>query len=147
MSYRKKMEDCIFCKIIKGEIPSYKVYENEKVIAILDINPANEGHLLIIPKQHFEDIFKIDEEYLIETIKVAKKLSSLFVEYDGLNILQNNKEQAGQIIKHFHLHLIPRVRGDENRIFMKWVPKQLSNEQFEQIKNQIKEYLKYAKNL
>jgi histidine triad (HIT) family protein len=135
------MEDCIFCKIIKGEILSYKVYENEKVLVILDINPANEGHLLIIPKKHFENIFDIEEDYLVEVIKVAKKLSMLFIEYDGLNLLQNNKEQAGQIVKHFHLHLIPRIKGDENRIVMKWVPKQLSKEDFETIAEELKNYI------
>jgi len=135
------MENCIFCKIVKGEIPSYKVYENEKVLVILDINPANEGHLLVIPKKHFENIFDIEEDYLVEVIKVAKKLAMLFIEYDGLNLLQNNKEQAGQVVKHFHLHLIPRVKGDENRIIMKWLPKQLSKEDFEAIANELKNYI------
>ncbi|HIQ51134.1 MAG TPA: HIT family protein [Nautiliaceae bacterium] len=135
------MEECIFCKIVKGEIPSYKVFENEKVIAILDINPANKGHILVIPKNHSENIFDIKEEDIIETIKVVKKLSAIFEEYDGLNILQNNKEQAGQVVKHFHIHLIPREKGDETRVIFKWIPKRLSQQDFEEISEELKKII------
>jgi histidine triad (HIT) family protein len=137
------MENCIFCKIIKGEIPSYKVYENEKVIVILDINPANKGHLLVIPKNHYENIFDIPEDEFLEVMKVVKKLSRIFQDYDGLNILQNNKEQAGQVVKHLHVHLIPRVKGDENRVFFKWIPQKLSPQEFEEIKEEIKKIIEF----
>jgi len=135
------MENCIFCKIIKGEIPSYKVFENDKVIVILDINPANKGHLLVIPKSHSETIFDINEEDFIEVMKVVKKLSRIFEDYDGLNILQNNKEQAGQVVKHYHVHLIPREKGDETRVFFKWIPKKLSQQEFEEIKEELKKII------
>ncbi len=134
-------EECVFCKIIKGEIPSYKIYENEKIVVILDINPANEGHLLIIPKKHFDNIFDIEEDDWFEVMRVARKISLLFKEYDGLNLLQNNKPQAGQIINHFHLHLIPRVNGDEKRVVMKWLPKKLEQADFEEIKEELKKYV------
>ncbi|MEO2154527.1 MAG: HIT family protein [Nanoarchaeota archaeon] len=134
-------DDCIFCKIVRGEIPSYKIFENEKVIAILDIRPANKGHILVIPKEHYENIFDISEESLVEVIKVARKLAKIFMDYDGLNLLQNNKEQAGQVVKHFHLHIIPRIKGDENRIIFHWNPLQLSQKDFEEIAQELKTFI------
>jgi len=140
------MENCIFCKIVKGEIPAYKVYENDKVIVILDINPANKGHLLIIPKNHAENIFDISEEDFLEVMKVARKLAKVFVNYDGLNLLQNNKEQAGQVVKHFHLHLIPREKGDEKRIIFHWNPLKLSQQEFQEIAEELKTFLQHFLN-
>jgi len=140
------MENCIFCKIVKGEIPAYKVYENDKVIVILDINPANKGHLLVIPKNHAEDIFDISEEDFLEVMKVARKLAKVFVNYDGLNLLQNNKEQAGQVVKHFHLHLIPREKGDEKRIIFHWNPLKLSQQEFQEIAEELKTFLQHFLN-
>ena len=108
------MEDCLFCKIIKGEIPSNTVYEDEKVKVFLDISPVNEGHLLIVPKKHYQNLLDTDKEireYMLEVIK--EKLYPLLKEklnIDGLTISQNN--DYGQEVKHFHIHVIPRYQND-----------------------------------
>ena len=110
------MEDCIFCKIIRGEIPSLKFYEDSSVIAVLDINPANYGHALIIPKQHFATIDEAPEGALCDAMKVAKMIASKLKQNfgaQGVNIIQNNGKAAGQIVHHFHIHVIPRYEGDK----------------------------------
>ena len=114
-------KDCLFCKFIKKEIPCEIVYENDKIMAFLDINPAGDlsGHTLIIPKKHFTNLNDIEDEYLIEMAKTAKKLSKVIQKIsnaDGLNLIQNNGKAAGQCIMHAHLHLIPRKHGDNIRI-------------------------------
>lgn len=104
------MDDCIFCRIIKGEIPSYKVYEDENVYAFLDIQPLSKGHTLVLPKQHYKDIQDIPEELLCEVSKVSKRLVRRIQEkYSplGFVINQNNGESAGQTIHHYHLHIKP----------------------------------------
>jgi histidine triad (HIT) family protein len=109
------MEECIFCKIIKGEIPCYRVFENEKVLAFLDINPVIEGHTLIIPKKHCKDIFEIEEEYLFEVAKAAKEISSRMeksIGAEGIDIFQANRIQGEQTVFHYHMHIIPRREGD-----------------------------------
>ena len=103
--------DCIFCKIIKGEVPSFKVYEDEDVLAFLDIKPFTKGHCLVIPKQHFENMFDITEDALQKISIVAKNLSKKIkdvLEVDGIRLSQSNGKAAGQDIMHFHLHIIPR---------------------------------------
>jgi histidine triad (HIT) family protein len=108
-------DDCIFCKIIGGELPSKKIYENEKVLAFLDINPASKGHALVVPKMHFESIYDISEEYLKEVYSAAKKIAISAKENlktDGCNITQNNGKTAGQTINHFHVHVLPRYNKD-----------------------------------
>ena len=103
--------DCLFCKIIKGDIPCYKIYENEFVLAFLDINPDSDGHTLIIPKTHYTDIDDIDTNTLTEIFKAAKIVKKLLEEKlncDGLSLLQNNG--SVQEIKHFHLHLKPQYK-------------------------------------
>ena len=110
------VEDCIFCKIVKKEIPSKVVFENEKSLAFLDIFPINEGHTVIIPKNHYKNIEDIPEDELTELFKVIKNIAILIhkqLKIDGYNILQNNFEAAGQIIMHFHVHIIPRNKTDE----------------------------------
>ncbi len=109
------MENCIFCKIIKGEIPSVKVFEDKDVLVFLDVAPLTKGHCLVVPKKHAENIFDIDDEDLKKVIVVAKNISrkiknSLHV--DGIRISQSNGEAAGQVISHFHLHIIPRYKDD-----------------------------------
>jgi len=109
------MEDCLFCKIIKGEIPCYKVYEDENILAFLDVNAVAEGHTLIIPKTHYENVFDIPEETLANISKVAKKLSILYKEKlncEGINIINANGKSAHQSVFHFHMHLIPRKNND-----------------------------------
>ena len=101
--------DCLFCKIISGEIPSYKIYEDSDMFAFLDINPISVGHTLIIPKKHILDIMEIDDELLIKMVNKAKDISKILndkLETSGFTITQNNG--SAQDIKHFHLHVIPR---------------------------------------
>lgn len=103
--------DCIFCKIIKGEVPSYTIYEDELVKAFLDVNPDVNGHILIVPKKHYQDLFDIDENVLIHIMKCAKDLDKLLKEKlhtDGLTLVQNNGLK--QEVKHFHLHLKPQYK-------------------------------------
>lgn len=104
----------IFCKIINGEIPSYRVYEDEVVLAFLDVNPDHNGHTLIVPKKHYQDFFDIPEETLHHILKVAKDIALLLKEklnYDGITLSQNNG--LGQEVKHFHLHLMPKYHNEE----------------------------------
>ena len=108
-------EDCVFCKIIKGDIPSFTIYEDELFKVILDRFPARPGHALIIPKVHYKDIFELPEEAGSLLYPLAKKMAAKIKEAvgaEGINILQNNGEVAGQSVYHFHLHLIPRNAGD-----------------------------------
>ena len=109
------MEDCIFCKIVKGEIPCSKIYEDDKILAFLDINPVHKGHTLVIPKEHYEGIIDMPDETLGELAKAAKKISKAVKKatgVNGFNIVQNNGADAGQDVFHFHLHIIPRLKGD-----------------------------------
>ena len=111
--------NCIFCALAAGEIPSFKVYEDDLVLAYLDINPFTAGHTLVIPKAHSEGLLDADEATLAAVIarvkKVAARLKSA-LPCDGFNILQNNGEAAGQTVKHLHFHIVPRVGGAESRI-------------------------------
>ncbi|OGG53369.1 HIT family hydrolase [Candidatus Kaiserbacteria bacterium RIFCSPHIGHO2_01_FULL_53_29] len=109
------MSDCLFCKIIRGEIPSFKVYEDEKTLAFLDISPVNPGHTLVIPKNHSKNIFDISEEDWVSVGKAVRTLASAVekaVGADGININMNNRPDAGQLVDHTHVHLIPRKKGD-----------------------------------
>lgn len=105
--------DCIFCKIIKGEIPSYTIYEDETVKAFLDINPTSNGHTLLIPKRHFENLYDMEPEVLMQMEIASQKVGKLLKEKlgcQGITRVQNN--EYGQDIKHYHMHLIPRYQGD-----------------------------------
>jgi histidine triad (HIT) family protein len=109
------MESCIFCKIIKGEIPCTKVYEDDKVLAFLDISPVNKGHTLVIPKKHYETLMDVPDDLLCETMKIIKKLSKAVmktVKADGINISINNYKAAGQLVLHLHVHIMPRFSND-----------------------------------
>lgn len=106
------MGDCIFCKIINGEIPSYKIYEDEVVYAFLDITQVTPGHTLVVPKKHAKDIFEYDEELASQVFaripKIARALEKAYPDMQGLNIINNNREVAYQSVFHSHIHLIPR---------------------------------------
>jgi histidine triad (HIT) family protein len=107
--------DCIFCKIIAGQIPCYKVYEDRSVIAFLDINPVGEGHTLVVPKEHFEKFDECSSGAVAAIGSVLSKISSAVVaatEADGYNLLCNNGIAAGQLVGHVHFHIIPRNSGD-----------------------------------
>ena len=107
--------ECIFCKIVEGEMPCYKIYETEKAIAFLDINPVAKAHTLVIPKEHIERIELCDDETLKELMMVVKKVGTVIAKtyHSDFNLVLNNGESAGQLIKHLHFHIIPRVKGDE----------------------------------
>jgi histidine triad (HIT) family protein len=108
-------KNCIFCKIINGEIPCFKIYEDNKILAYLDIFPANTGHTLIIPKKHIENIFEIDENTIAEIGKVSKTISDKLknnLKAEGISIFQSNGPNAGQEIMHFHIHLVPRNNNE-----------------------------------
>lgn len=109
------MNDCIFCKIATGEIPSKKIAENDVAIAILDIAPVSAGHTLIIPKQHFDNFSETDPYVLAKVSElaqqVAKKLYSLNLDMKGFNYLSNEHEIAGQVVNHYHFHVIPKYNG------------------------------------
>ncbi|KPJ65541.1 MAG: hypothetical protein AMJ45_05015 [Syntrophobacter sp. DG_60] len=119
------MQSCIFCKIAKGEIPAVKVYEDEKVLAFMDINPINDGHTLVIPKKHAENIFEISPEDLSEVISVAHKIARAIknsLNPEGLTVVQLNGRVAGQVVPHFHVHLIPRKEDDPLKISWMMIP-------------------------
>ena len=107
--------DCIFCKIINGDIPGEKVYEDDDVLAIMDINPANKGHVLVIPRKHYETYLDLPDEIAAKMGKASKKVAQGVLkaaEVEGFNILNNNKKVAGQIVPHVHIHIIPRYEAD-----------------------------------
>lgn len=132
------MSDCIFCKIANGEIPSNTIYEDEKFRVILDLGPATKGHALVLPKEHYADLFEIPEDTLAGAAKVAKEVATTIKEKlscDGLNLVQNNGETAGQTVMHFHLHIIPRYKDDGQHIL--WKPQSPSAEELVAVKNAI----------
>lgn len=107
--------DCIFCAIAEGEIPSFKVYEDDEVLAYLDINPFTKGHTLVIPKQHRTGLLDAEDSLLASVLPKVKKVAAHLksaLPCDGFNILQNNGEAAGQTVRHIHFHIIPRYAGE-----------------------------------
>ncbi len=107
--------DCIFCKIAAGEIPSVKVYEDDRVLAFMDINPLSEGHLLIIPKAHAATIYEITEDDFLAVMSATHKLAAAVkkaLNPDGINLLQLNGRAANQVVPHLHMHIVPRWSGD-----------------------------------
>lgn len=110
------VDDCLFCKIIKGDVPSYTVFENDDVKAFLDISQVNPGHVLMIPKKHIVNLFDYTNEdakkYLQYIPEIAKAIKKAFPNVTGMNITTNNGEVAGQVVMHSHIHFIPRFEGD-----------------------------------
>ena len=118
-------DNCIFCKILADEIPSSLVYEDEDFRAILDINPAARGHVIILPKEHYANLFELPEEEASKIFLVAKKIATAVkktYQCDGVNILQNNGQASGQTVFHLHVHVIPRFKGDTDYINIGWKP-------------------------
>lgn len=108
-------DTCIFCSIVSGKLPSYKVYEDEKTLAFLDIRPVSAGHTLVVPKSHATNIYDIPAEdwaAVAETVRVLAGKIDAALGTDGVNIAMNNREGAGQTVHHPHVHIIPRFRGD-----------------------------------
>lgn len=129
-----KDENCIFCKIANGEIPSATLYEDEDFRVILDLGPATRGHALILPKEHYANVVALPEERTAKAFILAKKMAAKMMETlhcDGVNIVQNNGVAAGQTVFHFHIHLIPRYEGDNAGVT--WTPGTLTDEGKEEI--------------
>lgn len=122
--------DCIFCKIANGEIPSATLYEDEEFRVILDLGPASKGHALILPKKHAANLFELPDETAEKALIVAKRIAGVLKEglhAEGLNLVQNNGAAAGQTVEHFHIHLIPRYQNDT--VNVTWQPGELSEEE------------------
>lgn len=131
--------NCVFCKILNGDIPSAKLYEDEDFVIILDVGPASFGHALVIPKNHYANIFEMPEEMLSKCMSLAKVWGEKLVKAlnaDGLNLVQNNGLAAGQTVFHYHLHLIPRYTSDA--VGELWTPGSLSDEQRKEILEKVK---------
>lgn len=126
-------DDCIFCKLANGDIPTRKLYEDDKFTVFMDMGPATKGHSLVVPKDHYANIYEMPAELLGEAMKVAQKMAIKLTETlhaDGFNILQNNGEAGGQTVFHFHIHLIPRYNDDENAMLF-WNPQPASADELD----------------
>ena len=134
-----KDKDCLFCKIASGELPSATLYEDEDFRVILDLGPASKGHALILPKEHYRNLYDIDENLAAKAIVLAKKMVKKMTDVlgcDGYNIVQNNEEPAGQTVFHFHIHLIPRYKGDN--VWLGWNMGKLTDEVRDEILDKMK---------
>lgn len=132
-------ENCIFCKIVAGEIPSRTLFEDEDFKVILDVGPAAKGHALIVPKAHYADIYELPGELAGEAMKLAKRMAThmtTVLNCDGFNILQNNGVAAGQTVFHYHMHLIPRYKDGEEMIL--WKENHFSDEEMDALAQQLK---------
>ena len=135
-----KDNNCIFCKIANGDIPAATLYEDDDFRVILDLGPASKGHALILPKEHYANLYELDEEVAAKAFVLAKKMACKMTKAlgcDGFNIVQNNGEPAGQTVFHFHMHLIPRY--DYEEVKMWWTPGSPSAEELDEVKREIME--------
>lgn len=131
--------DCIFCKIVAGQIPSVKIYEDVDVLAFLDIGPLSDGHTLVIPKKHYAKIHECPAELLAKVGAVLPKVSGAVfgaMAADGYNVLCNNGRASGQLVEHIHFHIIPRIAGDG--IFTQWPAKKYAAGKVEDVAERIK---------
>jgi histidine triad (HIT) family protein len=134
------MSECIFCKILKGELPCHKVYEDDKVLAFLDIHPATRGHTLVVWKEHKTCIEELNEEDFLEFTKKLYNIAKKIGKYsEGYNILMNDNKAAGQLVPHLHFHIIPRKEGDGVKVG-DWDPLEIQD--IEKIQEDIKKLLK-----
>ena len=130
-----KDDNCIFCKLANGVFPTNSIYEDDDFNVILDNGPATKGHALILPKEHYRNIYELPEDVAAKAFVLAKKLAVQMTDKlgaDGFNIVQNNEEVAGQSVFHFHMHLIPRYEGDGQKIL--WNPTQPSEDELKSIR-------------
>ncbi len=135
------MTDCIFCKIINNEIPSSKIYEDNKTLAFMDIMPVNKGHALVIPKEHHETLFDLPDDILKAVIMAVKKIGDAVkkaVNADGINIGVNNHKAAGQVVFHSHFHIIPRFNDDGLKT---WPHKKYEDDEMPSYAEAIRKYL------
>ena len=131
--------NCIFCKLANGEIPTNALYEDENFKVIMDASPATKGHALVLPKEHYANIYEIDPEVLGKAVQVGQKVIqhvTPILNCDGYNLLQNNGEVAGQTVFHFHLHLIPRYKGEEE--IVSWNPKEMESDKAKELCEKMK---------
>jgi len=138
------MTECIFCKIINGEIPSTIVYSDESTFAFLDINPANKGHTLVIPKKHYETFNEIPTSEIWHLFEVVQKLSKAVekgLKAEGYNILSSNRRLAGQEVDHAHIHVIPRFKGDEMQVRLGWNYKKYEEGEAKTVAKRIKKHI------
>lgn len=136
------MEDCIFCRIAGGKIPAAKVYDDSRVIAFLDIMPANKGHCLVVPRKHAQTLIEMGEEDLAAAMIAAKKVASalsLSFGNGSFNMVMNNGKEAGQIVNHAHIHLIPRFQKDRLRI--KWSHLKYENSEINEYAEKIRKFI------
>lgn len=133
------MDNCIFCKIAKGEIPCYKVYEDNSILAFLDISQTTKGHTLVITKEHFENFLYVPKDLLSQAISVAQKIAQAEVATlgaKGVNILINTNQEAGQTVMHFHIHIIPRY-DDKDHISIEFTPNAIEQLNLPALANEI----------
>ena len=138
-----KKDDCIFCKLANGIITTNYLYEDDIVKVIFDASPASKGHVLILPKEHYDNIYSLDDDTAAHVFQVAVKIAKAMKEslnIDGLNIVQNNGEAAGQTVFHFHMHIIPRYKGDN--VHVEWIPGQIDDDTIEELKALISKKIK-----
>ena len=129
-------DDCIFCKLANGVFPTNSIYEDEDFNVILDVGPATKGHALILPKEHYANIYELPEDKAAKVMILAKRLATKMTDRlnaDGFNLVQNNNPCAGQTVFHFHFHLIPRYENDGQN--MLWNPTKPSEEELAKIKD------------
>lgn len=137
-----KKDNCIFCRIAAGEIPSTKVYEDETFLVIMDLGPASKGHALIIPKNHSDNVMDLDEATAAKVLPLAAKIGRAMMEglgCTGFNLVQNNGASAGQTVVHFHLHVIPRY--DNGADIASWTPGEPSQEELQNVCDAIRAVL------
>lgn len=135
------MQDCLFCKIVRGEVPSFKVYEDSDTLAFLDIHPVAPGHTLVVPKVHSTNIFDISSESWSAVTETTRKIAIAIeasLGTDGVNLMMNNREHAGQVVDHPHMHLIPRHKGDG---FKLWAHGTYGNSEAEDVCGKIAQQL------
>ena len=135
-----KDDNCIFCKLANGEIPTATLYEDEDFRVILDASPASKGHALIIPKEHYANLYELDDDKAAKVMVLAKKMITKLtgiLHCDGYNIVQNNNEAAGQTVMHFHMHVIPRYEGGPKEI-ANWTPGSATAEELTEAAEKIK---------
>lgn len=135
-------DDCIFCKLANGIFETNKIYEDDDFTVILDVSPATKGHALILPKEHYANIYELDDNLASKAFVLAKKLATNMTKKlncDGFNIVQNNGETAGQTVFHFHMHLIPRYKNDPQDI--NWKPTSPSKEELKALCEELNDYI------
>ena len=136
-----KDNNCIFCKLANGDIPTNWIYEDDDFKVILDADPATKGHALILPKNHFANLLEADEDVLAKALPLAKKIANKMMKElgcAGVNIVQNNGEAAGQTVHHLHIHVIPRYEDDPDKTICGWSHQSFSDEEVQEVVNKLR---------